>query len=417
MHDPDPDQQPNVQPQLNPDPAAVPPAQNIDPLNQLMQMNAALMQQLQLQHQQAREHAQQQAQQFEQRLERQMQQLDVERQRQQLDVERQVQQQVQQFAQARGPHKVQAPDKFYGKPSEDVTQWSFELEQYFNMRHTRDDGDMVSYAITLLRDDASRWYRRTQQHGQNFRQFNALVLKLAVSLSGAEELAHFKRGLNKELRRNVEYQTPVTAKEAQEIAARFARIDEAIDAGGDVQPNRLPPHFDPASVTDVLLSVDAPPDDDSLSSLLVCFAAMKHYWENRDRIRDRQQQCRRAAQTAISRLRQHRLRPPTTTAARPLLFRGLIDGTEVSIMLDSGASSNCVRLDIAESSDDGLDFLMSASQMKRRARKGDAFHLLQVTQLIDAGLVEPASSPWGAPVLARFDLRLLEHPCSPRRPA
>jgi len=251
MHDPDPDQQPNVQPQLNPDPAAVPPAQNIDPFNQLMQMNAALMQQLQLQQQQAREHAQQQAQQFEQRLERQMQQLDVERQRQQLDVERQVQQQVQQFAQARGPHKVQAPDKFYGKPSEDVTQWSFELEQYFHMRHTHDDGDMVSYAITLLRDDASRWYRRTQQRGQDFRlwddfkteihdrfrpadsdqatrerlhnlrqgkmtideytnRFNALLLKLAVSLSEAEELAHFKRGLNKELRRNVEYQTQGT---------------------------------------------------------------------------------------------------------------------------------------------------------------------------------------------------------------
>ena len=243
MHDPAPDQQPNVQPQLNPDPAAVPPAQNLDPINQLMQMNAALMQQLQLQQQQM--------------------------------------QQIQQFAQARGSHKVQAPDKFYGKPSEDVTQWSFELEQYFRMRDVHDNEDMVRYAVTLLRDDASRWYRRTQQRGQDFHlwdefkteihnrfrpadsdqatrerlhnlrqgattideytnRFNALLFKLVVPLSGAEELAHLKRGLNKELRRNVEYQTPATAQDAQEIAARFARIDEAIEAGGDVRPNRTP---------------------------------------------------------------------------------------------------------------------------------------------------------------------------------
>ena len=124
-----------------------------------MQMNAALMQQLQLHQQQARE----QAQQFEQRL----QQLDTERQR----LERQVHQHVQPFA-PRDPHKVQPPDKFYGKPSEDVTQWSFELEQYtcdFHMRHIQENDDIVRYAITLLRDDASRWYRRTQQHGQDFR--------------------------------------------------------------------------------------------------------------------------------------------------------------------------------------------------------------------------------------------------------
>lgn len=64
--------------------------------------------------------------------------------------------------------------------------------------------------------------------------FNTLLLKLSNPLSGAEELAHFKRGLNRELRRNVEYQDPPDVRRAQSIAAKFARIDDAIAAGSTV---------------------------------------------------------------------------------------------------------------------------------------------------------------------------------------
>lgn len=204
------------------------------------------------------------------------------------------QQQLQDLCNRRGnPFKTQAPDKFDGKPTNDVLQWLFELDQWFAMQGEQNDDNKMRYAVTLLRDDGTRWYMRllqldevpvtweafktvihnrfrptdsdqaTRERLHNLRQgkmsvseytnhFNAQTLKLLEPLSANEELAQYKRGLNKNIRRNVEYQLPKTAEEAQEIAARFARIDLAIEAGSDVNPTNPKPQ-----VTNESMDIDA----------------------------------------------------------------------------------------------------------------------------------------------------------------
>lgn len=108
----------------------------------------------------------------------------------------------------------------------------------------------------------------------------------------------------------------------------------------------------PPTITDVLMSVDTGmSDDDDITSLLVTIAAVRCYRQNTPRATYQRQKVLRK----IHQLRTNRLRAPTPTAARPLLFNGQFNGVDVKIMLDSGASSNCVKAEVVQTSNTVVD--------------------------------------------------------------
>lgn len=62
---------------------------------------------------------------------------------------------------------------------------------------------------------------------------------------------------------------------------------------------------------------------------------------------------------------------------RPLIFDAKIGDRAITVLLDSGASSNFIRTAVADHDDD-IDFLLTAQQLKKARRRGEDVYLLQV---------------------------------------
>ena len=182
-----------------------------------------------------------------------------------------IQQLQQQQQQAPAPAPIAAarlkpskPDNFRGDSRHPVTNFIFSLEQYFHLLQVTGDADKIHYAASLLKDSAATWWRslhtqpnavpttwadftaaiqdqfvtvnaektardklaycrqKTSVRDYTFR-FKQLLLDIPT-MSAADQVDRYLRGLKFAVRKDVELRDPHTLDEATAAAERFDAI-------------------------------------------------------------------------------------------------------------------------------------------------------------------------------------------------
>jgi hypothetical protein len=181
------------------------------------------------------------------------------------------------------PFKLTVPEPYNGTRSPKVIDtWLFTIQEYCDLAKILEH-DKVSFAASLLRDNAKAWWRSLHLHGKIPKDFNEFENELRLAfrpsdavrsarnqlaalqqrgsvqtyvvrfrdlaleipdLSAAEALDRFVRGLRDKTRLEVEHRDPKTLEDAINIAERY---DSIIFSQRPLPPQSWKPFHNPLS--------------------------------------------------------------------------------------------------------------------------------------------------------------------------